>query len=200
MPPVIILSDHVASDLDKSVDLMRLAISMSRRGVVDVIAKPCPGEGRTLDRVIKKVLGLNGHGSPPSRPRKSGRGPQAPAAVARTGRASRPVAAAPIPAAAVRPATPAPTPEAKAPQTTPGDAEPGGPPTLTKMQRQVLDAFAGSPHQTMLQVELVAAGGYSKHATCRCLRRLGELGLVHRPQGERAGYAATPAGRKLLAG
>lgn len=30
----------------------------SRKGVVDLIVKPFPTEGRTLDRVIKKVLGI----------------------------------------------------------------------------------------------------------------------------------------------
>lgn len=63
MPPVIIMSDHEAEGLEQSVDLMRLAIAMSRRGAVDVIAKPFPMAGRTLDRVIKKVLSLNGHGA-----------------------------------------------------------------------------------------------------------------------------------------
>jgi CheY-like chemotaxis protein len=58
MPPVIIMSDYVVEGLEKVVDLMRLAMAMERRGVVDVIAKPFPHAGRTLDRVIKKVLGL----------------------------------------------------------------------------------------------------------------------------------------------
>ena len=44
MPPVIIMSDHEVDGLEQAVDLMRLAIAMSRRGAVDVIAKPFPGE------------------------------------------------------------------------------------------------------------------------------------------------------------
>ncbi len=56
LPPVVIMSDHGVGGHEEAVELMRLAISMSHRGVVDVIAKPFPGEGRTLDRVIKKVL------------------------------------------------------------------------------------------------------------------------------------------------
>ena len=58
MPPAIIMSDYVVEGLEKTVDLMRLGIAMSRRGAVDVIAKPFPHAGRTLDRVIKRVLGL----------------------------------------------------------------------------------------------------------------------------------------------
>ena len=63
LPQIIVMSDHQVEGLKKSVDLMRMAMYMSRCGVVDVIAKPFPGEGRTLDRVVKKVLGLNGNGT-----------------------------------------------------------------------------------------------------------------------------------------
>jgi DNA-binding response OmpR family regulator len=65
VPPVIIMSDHAVSGPELTVDVMRLAMSMSRRGAVDVIAKPFPHAGRTLDRVIKKVLRL-------ARPDKAG--------------------------------------------------------------------------------------------------------------------------------
>lgn len=55
-PPVIIMTDYAVDDLKLTVNVMRLAMSMYRFGVVDVIAKPFPSAGRTLDRVIKKVL------------------------------------------------------------------------------------------------------------------------------------------------
>jgi len=57
IPPMIIMSDYTAAgSLELTVDVMRLAMAMHSRGVVDVIAKPFPDKGRTLDRVIKKVL------------------------------------------------------------------------------------------------------------------------------------------------
>ncbi len=56
VPPVILMSDYAVDTLKHTVDVMRLAMSMARLGVVDVIAKPFPQAGRTLDRVIKKVL------------------------------------------------------------------------------------------------------------------------------------------------
>ena len=59
VPPIIILSDYfVECDQEKLVDVMRMAISLARKGAVDIIAKPFPTAGRTLDRVIKKVLGI----------------------------------------------------------------------------------------------------------------------------------------------
>jgi len=71
-PPIVILSDYVVSGLEQTVDLMRLAISLARKGAVDIIGKPFPTAGRTLDRVIKKVLGIpNGaptNDPPPSLP------------------------------------------------------------------------------------------------------------------------------------
>jgi len=57
VPPIVILSDYVVeNELEKMVDMMRLAMSMGRNGAVDIIGKPFPKAGRTLDRVIKKVL------------------------------------------------------------------------------------------------------------------------------------------------
>jgi CheY-like chemotaxis protein len=56
-PPVIIMNDRAASGLDLTEDMMRLAMSLSRKGAIDLIKKPFPTAGRTLDRVIKKVLG-----------------------------------------------------------------------------------------------------------------------------------------------
>jgi len=55
-PPVILMSDYAAAGVEETADAMRLAISMHRQGVADIIAKPFPDKGRTLDRVIKKVL------------------------------------------------------------------------------------------------------------------------------------------------
>jgi CheY-like chemotaxis protein len=57
-PPVIVLSDYVAQGLDATEGVMRLAMSLRAKGAADLIKKPFPTAGRTLDRVIKKVLGL----------------------------------------------------------------------------------------------------------------------------------------------
>ncbi len=59
-PPIIILSDYCVEGLDKTVDVMRLAMSLGKRGAVDILGKPFPTAGRTLDRVIKKVLAARG--------------------------------------------------------------------------------------------------------------------------------------------
>lgn len=56
MPPVILMSDYATNTIEETVDVVRLGFSMHSRGVVDIIAKPLAGKGRTLDRVIKKVL------------------------------------------------------------------------------------------------------------------------------------------------
>ena len=55
-PPIIIMCDRVGEDLDVTEGLMRLAMALKAKGAVDVIKKPFPPAGRTLDRVIKKVL------------------------------------------------------------------------------------------------------------------------------------------------
>jgi len=57
-PPVIILSDYEANGLDATENVMRLAMSLSDKGASDIIKKPFATAGRTLDRVIKKVLGI----------------------------------------------------------------------------------------------------------------------------------------------
>ncbi|RPI61082.1 MAG: response regulator, partial [Planctomycetaceae bacterium] len=56
LPPIIIMSDHEVAGLKATIDIMRLAMSLSRKGAIDIIAKPFPTAGRTIDRVIKKVL------------------------------------------------------------------------------------------------------------------------------------------------
>jgi len=66
-PPVIILSDYEANGLDATENVMRLAMSLSDKGASDIIKKPFATAGRTLDRVIKKALGI------PMRVRKSHR-------------------------------------------------------------------------------------------------------------------------------
>ncbi len=55
-PPVIVISDYAARGLKETVDVMRLAIGMDRRAPVDFVVKPLDEKGRTLDRVIKKLL------------------------------------------------------------------------------------------------------------------------------------------------
>lgn len=57
MPPVIILlpPDSAYTDVSREASI-RWAAGVVRRGAADFIAKPFATEGRTLDRVIKKVL------------------------------------------------------------------------------------------------------------------------------------------------
>ncbi|MFA6134987.1 MAG: DNA-binding response regulator [Phycisphaerae bacterium] len=181
-PPVILMSDYAVDGLKPTVDVMRLAMAMGRRGAVDVIAKPFPTAGRTLDRVIKKVLGLtNGNGGPAtgdkagSMPRLSDKG-SASGGPTRFSQSVQP---------------------AKQTPPLPGDTS-GDSVTLTKMQMDILESLTESPHQTLLQADIVEAGGYSKHTTRGSLKRLLALGLVSQPQGLRGGYAITEQGRKLL--
>ena len=54
------MSAHTAENVDCTVKTMRLAISLDQKGATDFIGKPFPTAGRTLDRVIKKVVGING--------------------------------------------------------------------------------------------------------------------------------------------
>jgi CheY-like chemotaxis protein len=61
-PPVIILSDCVAPNLDDAEEMMRLAMSLTAKGAADVIRKPFPSKGRTLDEAIKDVLLRTGRG------------------------------------------------------------------------------------------------------------------------------------------
>lgn len=73
-------------------------------------------------------------------------------------------------------------------------------PVLTRTERDVLEALATSPHESMLLVELMAAAGYGKKALRAALQRLRALGLVAKPSGkQRKGVAITLAGRDLLA-
>ena len=58
MPPVIVMTDQAATNLDGTVKIMRLAVGLYDKGAVDFIGKPFPTAGRTLDRVIKKILGV----------------------------------------------------------------------------------------------------------------------------------------------
>ena len=59
VPPVILLSDYSVEGVKQTAEVMRWALSLGRKGVMDVIAKPFPKAGRTLDRVINKVLKLH---------------------------------------------------------------------------------------------------------------------------------------------
>ena len=68
VPPIIILSDYVVDNLEQTIDVMRWAISLAHKGAVDLIAKPFPTAGRTLDRVIKKVLGIRDRSPKSSQP------------------------------------------------------------------------------------------------------------------------------------
>ncbi len=65
--PVIVMSSLVPRDSEQATEMMRLATSLRQKGATDFIGKPFPTAGRTLDRVIKKVLGANGD------PRRRGR-------------------------------------------------------------------------------------------------------------------------------
>jgi len=59
VPPVILLSDYSVEGVKQTAEVMRWAMSLARKGAMDVIAKPFPKAGRTLDRVINKVLKLH---------------------------------------------------------------------------------------------------------------------------------------------
>lgn len=72
-------------------------------------------------------------------------------------------------------------------------------PALTRTERDVLEALAAGPHESMLLVELAEAAGYGRHATRVALQRLRVLGLVVKPPGkQRKGDAITATGRALL--
>ncbi|RKY23854.1 MAG: hypothetical protein DRP83_08560 [Planctomycetota bacterium] len=57
-PPVIVMSSCQAEDTGHTVEMMRLAKNLHIKGATDFIGRPFPTAGRTLDRVIKKVLGI----------------------------------------------------------------------------------------------------------------------------------------------
>jgi CheY-like chemotaxis protein len=146
--------------------VVRMTHGFMCRGVADFIDKPFPTAGRTLDRVIEKVLGIDDGGPldfvPPARDNGAtdGEGEEEKAACPRTE----------SPAAA----------------------------HLTKMQLDILEAMAASPAQTLVQVDIIVAGGYGKHATRQCLAELEKIGFVHRPQGDRKGFAVTDEGRDFI--
>jgi len=178
-PPVIIMNDRTAGDLDLTEDMMRLAMSLCRKGAIDLIKKPFPTAGRTLDRVIKKVLGSKG--------RRKGHA-DAPALVGKaTGRTrSDSTAEKPKP-----PILHTSSKVANQPLAAGGLREPL---TLTRSERDILQALGESPHETMLQVDVMAAAGYSKHVTAQALLRLRKVGFVQRPHGPRKGDTLTAEG------
>ena len=167
-PPVIIMNERCAGNLDSTEDMMRLAMSMTRKGAADIIKKPFPKAGRTLDRVIKKVLAGKRGMCDQEKIKTTARPP------------------------VIEPATGAASPDTSAPA-------PVATSTLTEVQLNILEAVAGSPHRTVFQADIIATGGYGKHATRQCLAQLQQLGLIHHPQGERKGLAVTGAGREFLA-
>lgn len=72
-PPVIVMSGHAPRNADYAVEMMRLARLLIQKGATDFIGKPFPTIGRTLDRVIKKVLGIKGKPSRRKRKPKPGK-------------------------------------------------------------------------------------------------------------------------------
>ena len=178
-PPVVIMSEHTAGSLDETENLMRLAMLLGRKGAIDLIKKPFPSGGRTLDRVVKKVLGEYVPASPRQGRQRREKRPAKVVPAAKRGRENTPGMA-----------------RSKSLQDDSGPSD--GTTALTKTQRDVLEALAESPHETMHLAEVVEASGYRKHATREALTRLRSLGLAHRPQGERRGDALTAKGRALL--
>jgi DNA-binding MarR family transcriptional regulator len=70
---------------------------------------------------------------------------------------------------------------------------------LARIELDILEAVASSPHETMFQVEISAAAGYSRRATREALDRLRARGFVARPTGtKRRGDALTAEGRAFL--
>ena len=66
--PVIVMCDRAVDGTSLTVEMMRLAANFRDRGASDFIHKPFPTAGRTLDRVIKKVLrNRSGLGHKPQR-------------------------------------------------------------------------------------------------------------------------------------
>ena len=180
MPPVIVLLPPQGAYPDMTrEESIRMAHGLMLRGATDFIAKPFATAGRTLDRVIKKVL--NGRCAPADseKPKALSRLPLAPTSQGGDVQEGEAIAT----DQAVKPAPDA------------GHENAGA---LTKGQMDVLEALGESPHQTVLQAEIIEGGGYSKHATHDCLGALQKLGLVHRPRGQRGGYAITETGRALL--
>ena len=147
--------------------VVRMTHGFMCRGVADFIDKPFPTAGRTLDRVIEKVLGIDDGGPMDFVP------PTKDGSVAGDE-------------------------EEDQPASPPVTLKPPAASHLTKMQLDVLEAIAGSPAQTMFQADIIAAAGYGKHATRQCLMELENLGFIHRPRGDRRGFAVTDRGREFL--
>lgn len=154
---------------------MRLAMTMGRKGVVDIIDKNFPGQGRTLDRVIKKALSQI-HGQKNSRPgrevaiKMDAEAKQVEEAKIKSGETQQP----------------------------PSTQTMESPIILTREQRNILQALSECPRETMLLVDIIELGGYGKHATSKSIQQLIELGLVHRPHGPRKGVALTAEGLAIL--
>ena len=162
-----------------------LTLNLRDKGVTTIIGKPFQTAGRTLDRVIKRALGENGQIISPARQID-------------TVLKAKTVAVPDIKVNTLPVKTDADLPldvENKA-------APPAGKAAniLTKEQRGILEAVAQNPQEAMLQVEIVVAGGYSKHVTRQCLEALRKHGLVHRPHGPRKGDAVTEKGLAILGG
>ena len=170
-PPVIIMNEHCAGNLDSTEDMMRLAMSMTRKGAADIIKKPFPKAGRTLDRVIKKVLVKHGA----------------------TDKEKPPVTVDP-PRQEIACGAGIATDSDSEP--TRGSANNG---KLTRMQLEILEALAESHHATMVQADIIEASGYGKHGVVGSLKKLRAIGMVHRPQGPHGGESITEKGREMIA-
>gem|GEM_PF-2354527 len=71
---------------------------------------------------------------------------------------------------------------------------------LVEAELDILEALAQSRQGAMLQVEIMAAAGYSKPVTRDALKHLRELGFVAQPRGkQRKGHIITAKGRDYLA-
>ena len=62
----------------------------------------------------------------------------------------------------------------------------------------MLEAIVESRGETMLLLEVAAAGGYCRNTTRRALRRLRDVGFIHRPHGPRKGDTITEDGLAYL--
>ena len=181
MPPVIITSDLKADNAALAVEMMRLAADLFAKGTTTFIEKPFPTAGRTLDRVIKKVQGKKPIRVPVRRTKAPAQPPTAGMKDTDCVRKRK----------ARRHETP--------PQTPPVQASSTAGTVLTIPERDILQGMVEARGETMLQVDVMAAAGYGKHATSTALKRLRELALVCQPHGLRKGNALTDKGRALVA-
>ena len=168
--PIILMTDLTAPDNPLLVKMMRLAANLCERGVCEFIGKPFLSEGRTLDRVIKKILGLNG---------SRGDGPEKKLVRRPTLRGKHLLGP-------------------DCPEKSPGLTSGNGRIVLTRPQADIMTALSAEPGKTMYQVDIIAAAGYGKHATSQHLARLRKLGLIHQPQGPRGGFAIADEGVAYL--